>query len=120
MSNQTRFRFFLATPTQEYSSQTLRKYLYSAKSSQELASAKKYLASYFARSDIGVYKWFPKNQVFKHYPRKVAEESFIPSSRSEALLRVRKGLSDLAEGLENLDKQVSFILLFLARTLTEV
>src|SRR5215469_16238943 len=77
MSNQTRFRFFLATPTQEYSSQTLRKYLYSAKSSQELASAKKYLVSYFARSDTGVYKWFPKNQVFKHYSRKATEESFI-------------------------------------------
>ncbi|GBB93183.1 hypothetical protein RclHR1_21260004 [Rhizophagus clarus] len=85
MSNQSqshkasRSQFFLATPTRELSSKTLRKYLYSAKSFQELASAKEYLISYFARSDIGVYKWFPKNQVFKHYSQKVAEDSFIQS-----------------------------------------
>ena len=77
MSSQTRSRFLLATPITEFSSQTLRKHLYSAKSFQELASAKKYLVSYFARSDIGVYKWFPKNQVFKHYSRKATEDSFI-------------------------------------------
>ncbi|GBC09037.1 hypothetical protein RclHR1_08570004 [Rhizophagus clarus] len=83
MSNQSqshkasRGQFLLATPTQEFSSQTLRKYLYSAKSFQELAPAKKYLISYFARSDVGVYKWFPKKQIFKHYPQQKAEDSFI-------------------------------------------
>jgi Family of unknown function (DUF5906) len=83
MSNQTRSKFSLATPTTEFNSQTLRKLLYSAKSFQELAPAKKYLVSYFARSDVGVYRWIPDTQVFKHYPRKIAEDSFIQNDGIE-------------------------------------
>ena len=77
MSTQSRPRFALATPTKEFSLQTFRKLFYSAKSIQELASAKKYLVSYFARGDIGVYKWQPRNQIFKHYSKKDVCDSFI-------------------------------------------
>jgi hypothetical protein len=83
MSNQTNLRFSLATPTAEFNSQTLRKLLYSAKSFKDLVPAKKYLISYFARSDVGVYKWIPDTQVFKHYPRQKAEESFIQNDGVE-------------------------------------
>ena len=57
MSTQNQSRFSLATPTREFDSRVLRKLLYSAKSFQELVPAKKYLVSYFARGDVGVYKW---------------------------------------------------------------
>jgi len=77
MSTQSRPRFALATPTKEFSLQTFRKLFYSAKSIQELASAKKYLVSYFARGDIDVYKWQPRNQIFKHYSKKDVCDSFI-------------------------------------------
>jgi len=79
MSAQTQRKFVLGTPTKEYSSQTFRKLLYSAKNHQELVPAKKYLSSYFAHGDIGVYKWNPKQQIFKHYQKKDACDSFIQS-----------------------------------------
>src|SRR5581483_9033103 len=50
---------------------------------QELGPAKKYLISYFARGDEGVYKWVPGRGVFKHFPRKVAQDSFIQSDTVE-------------------------------------
>jgi hypothetical protein len=79
MSTQSHSQFVLATPTKKFSLQTFRKLFYSAKSIQELAPAKKYLVSYFARADIGVYKWQPKKQSFKHYNKKDACDSFIQS-----------------------------------------
>jgi hypothetical protein len=77
MSAQSQPRFSLATPTREFDIRTLRKLLYSAKSYQELGPAKKYLISYFARGDVGVYKWYPRNGVFKYYTKKDARDSFI-------------------------------------------
>ena len=54
-------KFTLGTPKKEFNSHTLRNLLYSAKSYEELAPAKKYLIRYFAHGKTGVYKWFPKN-----------------------------------------------------------
>ena len=79
MNTQNSPRFSLGTPVKEFDSRILRKFLYSAKSFQELAPAKKYLVSYFARGDVGVYKWFPKDGVFKYYTKKDAQDSFIQS-----------------------------------------
>jgi len=76
MSTQPR-NFVLATATKEFSSQTFRKLLYSAKSREELKLAKKYLLSYFARGETGMYRWIPKQQIFKHYNKKDACDSFI-------------------------------------------
>ena len=76
-------RFSIATPTLEFDSKTLRKLLYSAKSFQELAPAKKYLISYFARGEVGVYRWQPKKQTFRHYSIKDACDSFIQSDLVE-------------------------------------
>jgi hypothetical protein len=76
MSTQPR-NFVLATATNEFSSQTFRKLLYSAKSREELKPAKKYLLSYFARGKRGVFKWDPRNQNFEHYYRRDACDSFI-------------------------------------------
>ncbi|CAG8615756.1 5217_t:CDS:1, partial [Paraglomus brasilianum] len=66
-------------PTQEFDSREFRKLFYSAKSHKELFHAKRYLCSYFARGDIGVYKWMPKKQFFKYYSKKDACDSFIQS-----------------------------------------
>ena len=60
MSAQTQSKFILGTPTQEFDSREFRKLFYSAKSRKELFHAKRYLCSYFARGDVGVYKWMPK------------------------------------------------------------
>src|SRR3954462_7008428 len=89
MSIQSRPQFVLATPTKEFSLQTFRQLFYSARSIQELAPAKKYLVSYFARGDVGVYRWQPKNQIFKHYNKKDACDSFIQSDILE--LKNNKG-----------------------------
>ena len=83
MSAQNQPRFALATPTLEFNSKDLRKLLYSAKSYQELAPAKKYLISYFARGDEGVYRWRPRKQSFKWYTKKNACDSFIQSDLVE-------------------------------------
>ena len=83
MSTQGQPRFSLATPTMEFDIRTLRKFLYSAKSYQELGPAKKYLISYFARGDVGVYKWFLRDGIFKYYSRKDAQDSFIQSDTVE-------------------------------------
>ncbi len=79
MSTPTHPKFVLGTANKEFNSQTLRKLLYSAKNRQELSPAKKYLISYYARGETGVYKWMPKKQIFKYFLKKDACESFIQS-----------------------------------------
>ena len=76
-------RFSLATPTLEFDSKILRKLLYSAKSFQELALAKKYLISYFTRGEVGIYKWQPKKRTFRQFSIKDACDSFIQSDAVE-------------------------------------
>ena len=55
----------------------LRKYLYSAKSYAEIAPAKKYLLSYYARGKNCVYKWDFKSQTFESYPKKIITDFHI-------------------------------------------
>src|SRR5688572_14613347 len=80
MTTSSQPKSVLATPTKEFSSQTFRKLLYSAKTRKDLVSAKKYIISYFARGEIGVYKWIPKKQSFKYFPKKDACDSFIQAN----------------------------------------
>ena len=70
-------KFVLGTPTQEFSSKVLRKFIYSAKTPKELTKAKNYLCSYFGRSTRGIYKWVPKLKIFEYYSLKDACTSFI-------------------------------------------
>ena len=83
MNVQNQPKFVLGIATKEFDSRIFRKLFYSAKSYQELVPAKKYLCSYFARGDVGVYKWQPKRQNFKHYNQKDACNSFIQSELVE-------------------------------------
>ena len=71
MNVQNHSQFVLATPNREFSAGILRRYLYSAKSYAEIASAKKYLLSYYAHRKNCVYKWDFKSQIFESYPKKV-------------------------------------------------
>ena len=77
MNVQNRSQFVLATPNREFSAGILRKYLYSAKSYAEIAPAKKYLLSYYARGKNCVYKWDFKSQTFESYPKKVITDFHI-------------------------------------------
>jgi hypothetical protein len=67
------------TPTKEYSDIHLRSIIKSAKTYEELQQAKLYLVSYFARADVGVFRWIPKNQNINHYNAKDVYGSLIPS-----------------------------------------
>ena len=77
MNVQNRPQFVLATPNREFSAGILRKYLYSAKSYAEVAPAKKYLLSYYARGKNCVYKWDFKSQTFESYPKKIITDFHI-------------------------------------------
>jgi hypothetical protein len=77
MSTQAKSKSILATPTREFDLRTFRKLLYSAKARKHLLPAKQYLASYFARGKVGVYKWCPKQQIFEYYNKRDAIDSFI-------------------------------------------
>ncbi|CAG8646923.1 10618_t:CDS:2, partial [Paraglomus occultum] len=79
------------TPTQEFDSREFRRLFYSAKSRKELHPAMRYLCSYFARGDVGVYKWIPKKQCFKYYSRKDACDSFIQSDHT----RIKNAKGDI-------------------------
>ncbi|CAG8479964.1 8607_t:CDS:2 [Diversispora eburnea] len=63
-----------------------RKLFHLAKTSKELHYAKSYLYRYFARGKVGVYKWNPKNQIFEHYNKKDACESFIQVNPYQPLI----------------------------------
>ena len=69
MCVQNRPQFVLATPIREFSAGILRRYLYSAKSYAEIAPAKKYLLSYYAREKTvyinGILNLKPLNRILK-------------------------------------------------------
>src|SRR5918911_1099774 len=68
------------TSNKEYSDLYLRSLIKSAKTPQELQTAKAYLLTYFARADVGVYRWIPKTQTVKHYKKLGTDETIVPNN----------------------------------------
>nr|CAG8541514.1 1022_t:CDS:2 [Entrophospora candida] len=71
--------------TSEYNDLHLRSLLASAKTSQELQPVKVYLLRYFAHADVGVYRWMPRTQTFKHYNKGDACEFLIPCGTKKVI-----------------------------------